>query len=181
MHEHTMRQPERAAEVLAEVLKKEKQGYIIGVIGGTGAGKTTFCNFLKQFNIEVLHLGFQIRQSFSAGKVSAQMAPKETEEFVRDIIGNAITWAAGAPLVIDGFPRSVEQAEWVKTLEVRGLAAVLIHSPVSLREERIKKRATPWDETLAKERFKHEESELKPVFLHLTLNYHCWEVINGTV
>jgi len=88
------------------------QRAVVGVMGGTGAGKTTICNKLAELGETVLFPGQLVRKMVTPSADSAEMAPASTEKLVRNLIEEVVTGSWPKAVFIDGFPRSVSQFYW---------------------------------------------------------------------
>lgn len=150
------------------------KGHLIGVTGGTGAGKTTICKELVTHGFVAIYPGRDIRKLLSkatsrpdAGTMErmGEATPTATEGVVRRMVEDSIVLHGPASVLVDGFPRSVAQAEWAMSLAARKqmvFTVIAVEAPVAIREARVIGRGEEWDRAFKDSRLKHEARELYP-------------------
>lgn len=141
-----------------------KAGVLVGVTGGSGAGKTTICEYLAKGGYRVVYPGRLIRKNLGDSanpKEMGSMAPESTEQAVRMAIMAEIETGGEGSLVVDGFPRSIEQVVWAQGvchhLEM-DFMVVIVEADREARWRRVKSRARrdAYDQKMAKTRFAQE-------------------------
>jgi adenylate kinase family enzyme len=186
----TLREVDHWSKAIAAALPMN--GHLIGVTGGTGAGKTTLCEKLAPHGFAVVYPGRDIRKAMSRAAVRpdaaltermGEAAPSTTEGIVRRMVEDAIALYEPASFLVDGFPRSVAQAEWAMALAARKqmvFTVIAVEAPVSIREARVIGRGEDWDKAFKDSRLKREAKELYPFLSWLRGKVpHFINVING--
>lgn len=188
----------RAADAVGAALPKRRT--VLVVVGGTGAGKTTFCHRLEGLGFVTVYPGRVIRSlptselrkltcqistavQASSLKDLGAISPVSTDGLVRKLIDARWGLADGKTIVIDGMPRSREQIDWLfERAQYRAYTprAVLIEADRELRIGRVSKRNDVWDAVHAKARFTAEMAALKPLLDEIRRRFETVEIFNGT-
>lgn len=147
---------------------------VIWLTGKTCVGKSTWSEELKRRTPEarILHLGKLCRAKFGEVDMAAStnpVTPTETEAAVRDAIRfHLAALQEGETLIVDSFPRSVDQILWLKEIQKKHDTAkhevVYAVCNEDVRQGRIDARSKdPVDATLIRARLALED----PVFLQI--------------
>lgn len=154
---------------------------LLGITGGSGAGKTTLAKWMEAAGWMICSPGKSVRQM--GIETSGELAPKQTESIVRTFVLSAIESSIlGASVVLDGFPRSQEQARWLDQTVAHGRAGlVIVRASQSVREARVIARMDDHDSRIGLQRLQYEAFNLDAALESMRSvfpTHRTWEIDN---
>ncbi|KAH7077835.1 P-loop containing nucleoside triphosphate hydrolase protein [Paraphoma chrysanthemicola] len=146
---------------------------IISILGPPGSSKTTQSNLLAQhFHITHFSIGAILRAEandpnspwssiIAANMAAERIGPKElSAEMLRARIDEEVRDGDGGVIVLDGFPRHIDQASYFSSLVSDITCIIVLECPEDVLVQRLKerKRADDTDETICARIRTFEES-----------------------